>query len=720
MVDLSQVPHHPAIEELVDIICKRTQNTDRAFFRVPTAYFLSVMASTMRVKVKTMDRGDIPISTYAIALSPSGTGKGFSMGILENEFMHEFRSAFREVTLPVLADQNLWKLAMQRAARNGTEEAHEHEGLEKEYNGTGAYPFAFDGGSMPAVKQIRKKLLMAGAGSINLQVDEIGLNIQTAAVTEVLNGFLELYDQGRIKEKIRVSSADNKRTEEIEGKTPANMLLIGTPTLLLDGASTENTFFSLLETGYARRCLFTVGTPRPASLDKSVEEIFDDLTTAQNYGQSSKWSIHFARLADPTKHNWTVEVPRSVGIELLRYKLECEAKAKELPEHESIRATELSHRYFKALRLAGALAFVDETITMDLYHLHAAMKLVEESGEAFLKVLNREKSHERLARYMGSLGEDNEVTHADLLDALPFYPKSAGPRNDMMALATAWGYKKNIVIKKSFLDGIEIFSGETLKETSLDAIRISYSDDFAYHYQGEEVPFDQLHVLTQQPGYHWANHWFEKQHRAEENVIPGFNLVVIDVDGGTSLQTVHDLLKDYTFMTYTTKRHTPEDNRFRLIFPTTYELKLDKDDYKEFMQNIVQWLPFQTDEEANQRARKWMTNDKGKYHYNKTDRLLDVLPFIPKTSRNEEHKKEAAQLKDLGNLERWFAQRFAEGNRNNQMIRFALALADSGFSYQEIEQKVISFNKKLSNGLADDELRNTVLVSTAKKLQGQP
>lgn len=31
MIDLTGVSHHPAIEEIVDVLCNKTQNTDRGF-----------------------------------------------------------------------------------------------------------------------------------------------------------------------------------------------------------------------------------------------------------------------------------------------------------------------------------------------------------------------------------------------------------------------------------------------------------------------------------------------------------------------------------------------------------------------------------------------------------------------------------------------------------------------------------------------------------------
>jgi hypothetical protein len=75
------------------------------------------------------------------------------------------------------------------------------------------------------------------------------------------------------------------------------------------------------------------------------------------------------------------------------------------------------------------------------------------------------------------------------------------------------------------------------------------------------------------------------------------------------------------------------------------------------------------------------------------------------------------KLENLDNLERWFAQKMVEGNRNNHMLRFAMALVDSGLNYGEIEQRVLGFNAKLDNKLPDDELRHSVLVTVAKKLQ---
>ena len=714
-IDLSTVPHHPAVEDIVDVLCNKTQNIDRGFFRAEVAYFLAKMASCMRATIVTKDRGEIPVNLYVLALATSGFGKGHSVNIVENEFLKGFKTRFMEDTFQVISEQNLWNIANTRAARNGTDQQEEFEKAEKEFKQAGAFPFTFDSGTPPAVKQLRHKLLLSSAGSINFQVDEIGSNL--LGVSDVLILFLELFDQGLVKQKLTKNTAENTRTEELDGKTPTNALLFGTPSKLLDGAQTEDQFYSFLETGYARRCLFGFGQHQRAGENMSPEEVFRRLTEQSNVDTVNKWSNHFHNLADPAVFGWKMVVEDEVAIQLLSYKIDCEHMADQLAEHEDIKKAELSHRYFKALKLAGALAFVDQSVEIEMEHLLSAIKLVEESGMAFQTILNREKAYVKLAKYIATVG--TEVTHADLHEALPFYKSSNSARNEMMTLATAWGYKKHIIIKKSFVDGIEFFKGETLQETDINEMIISYSSHWAYNYLEERVPFDQLHVLTQQEGMHWSNHHFRNQHRAEENVIAGFNAIVLDVDEGISLDTVQELMKDYKFLLYTTKRHQTEGygDRFRMILPINYTLELDNEEYREFMKSIFAWLPFKTDESYQKREKKSETFAGGQYVYNMDGELFDALPFIPKTSRNEQHKSNFQKLESLDNLERWFAQRIAVGNRNDNMAKYAFALVDSGMSLIDVQNAVHSFNKKLNNPLSENEIDGTILTSVAKRYQ---
>ena len=322
MIDLTNVKHHHAVEEIAEILSDKTQNKDIKFLRVMTAYFIAKMASNMRTKLLTKDRGTIPVNIYTISLAVSGAGKGHAVWILEEEITKGFTDRFTGETFPKLADAALARLSLKRGQMNGTGADEELESLRAEFNAAGALAYTFDGGTTAAIKQLRHKLLMAEVGAINLQVDEFANNITGSK--EVLDPFLELYDQGLIKQKLTKNTNDNKRVTEISGRTPANMLLFGTPNKLLDGAKIEEEFNSMLDTGYARRCFFAFGQRMRAAETETPAEIYAKLISQTNSAGVTKWHDHFQKLANALCYNWAVTVPDDVAIELLTYRIQCE------------------------------------------------------------------------------------------------------------------------------------------------------------------------------------------------------------------------------------------------------------------------------------------------------------------------------------------------------------------------------------------------------------
>lgn len=716
--DLSAVTHNKTLEELVDIICTKTGNQERGFFRVEVAYFFAKMAASMGAKIHDVTLNEtFPVNLYALNMAISGYGKGHSMHIMEKQVINRFRLRFTNETLPLLAEQNLWKIANQRAAMKSSDQQEEFTKTEKEYLKLGNLPFTFDSATTPAVKKLRQKILRADCGSINLQIDEIGSNL--ISNTEILTLFLELFEQGEVNQKLTMNTAENQHIEELEGCTPTNVLMFGTPAKLLDGGPIEEQFHSFMDTGYGRRCFYGYGQEILNGDQETLtpEQAYRLRGDAKKQDGLKKWANHFYQLADAVNYGWTMTIEPEVGIAKQAYEMHCKARARNMREHESVRKAEMEHRHSKAIKLAGAFAFIEGSTEIEMDHLNSAIKMAEESGQAFEKLLNREKPYVKLAKYIADIA--TEVTHADLHEALPFYKMSQAARSEMMTMAIAWGYKKHIIIKKSFIDGIEFFQGETLQETDLNKMIVSYSNHWAYNYLPETVPFHQLHILTQKEGMHWTNHHFKGEHRAGENAIPGFNMIVLDVDEGITVQAACELMKDFKFLVYTTKRHQKEGHgdRFRMILPINYMLELTSEEYIEFMEGIFKWLPFKTDEEYRKREKKSESYAGGSYFYNLEAEVFDALDFIPKTSRNEAFIQQNQELASLDNLERWFAQRIAEGNRNNQMIKYALVLVDSGWDLIDVNRQVRAFNAKLSNPLTEQELDSTIMVTVAKRYQ---
>ena len=55
-------------------------------------------------------------------------------------------------------------------------------------------------------------------------------------------------------------------------------------------------------------------------------------------------------------------------------------------------------------------------------------------------------------------------------------------KRELLNLAIAYGYKNNMIIKKSYVDNIEFLRGESLKETNTQEMIISYSKELASNY----------------------------------------------------------------------------------------------------------------------------------------------------------------------------------------------------------------------------------------------
>jgi hypothetical protein len=715
MRDLNQLEYHPKQEKVVDILKDQVQNSDSTFFRLMVSYYFNKLASMMRTNVSIPGRGVIPVNMYCINLAVSGSGKGHSINIIEDQVIHKFRERFLEETFVIKKDESLAKLAVRRANKKGTDPDNEQELLDKEFDEAGEMVFSFDSATTPAVKQMRHKLLMANAGSMNMELDEVGHNL--LGNIDVLTTFLELFDLGKTKQKLVKSTKENQRQSTLFGSTPTNMLLFGTPTKLLNGGKEEDGFYEMLETGYARRCFFGYSRNRASSVTNyTADEIYDIFNDVSSANYLAQLADELAQLADPVNFGSTLTMNEDVAKEWINYRLHCEREAQRLSEYEEIRKAELMHRHFKVIKLAGAYAFVDNAMCITEDHLYNAVAMAEESGEAVTSILNRDRPYVKLASYICSIGK--EVTHADLIEDLPFYKGSEAQKREMLTLAIAHGYKNNMVIKKEEIDGIDFFSGSSLAETDLASLIVSHSDDITTGYVNADVKFNQLQIFGKEGGHHWVNHHLHNEqnkggYRDETHCKPGFNLIVLDVDGGTPIQTAQLLLEDYTYIIHTTKSHTAKSHRYRIIMPISHVIELNGEEYKAFMRSVFEWLPFEVDTQIH-RVKKW-ESCKGVVYQNQGN-VLDALQFIPKTKKSEEAKVKLAAQGNMTALERWFVNNIEVGNRNNMLLRYAYACIDMGQDDNTIRNNVLGLNAKLAEPLDEHEVITTVLMSASRKL----
>jgi len=131
------------------------------------------------------------------------------------------------------------------------------------------------------------------------------------------------------------------------------------------------------------------------------------------------------------------------------------------------------------------------------------------------------------------------------------------------------------------------------------------------------------------------------------------------------------------------------------------------------MKNVFEWLPFDSDEQTSDIARKWQSH-KGEHYYNE-GKLVDVMPFIPNTSKEEKQKSLYSKYSGVENLQRWFLMNMSDGNRNSMLLKYSLALLDGGMVSDNIRHSVYDLNKKLPEPLLETEIESTILKTVIRK-----
>lgn len=704
--DVTGFTPNALVEEITDIVQAKVQTNNRHFFSLQVIFMLAQMATMQRANIFYPGRGKLPLNVYAINLAPSGAGKDHSTNILEKNVCHLFRERFLKSTLEINLHTNLTNIATKLASARGEDPDEVYKQLQATYRDLGEFLYSFDSGTGPAIKAFRYKLMLAGLGSVNLIMNEVGSNL--SGNTEIMNMFLELYDLGFIKQKLTKNTKDNVRAPDLVGSTPTNILLYGTPSKLLDGAKVEEEFKDFLETGYARRAFFGyVKGYRQGTSNVALEEQYQNLIDTQTSKAPDKVSAYLEKFASSSKSNITISVPKSPMLLLLDYKNFCERVASTIPEHSALIKTELLHRYFKCFKLAGIFAYFADREELTIEDVQSAILFTEESAIHFERVVSQEKAYQRVANYICSIG--TPVTHTDLMNALPCYTGSRAQRQEIMTLALTWAYQNQKIITIRTENEIDFIEGKALQATDLDKVTFSCSDHIAENYQNMTAPFFKMKAMLLTNGLHWCVRQTATGRRKAEDMHTKFCLIALDVENSASLGEVQELLKEYTYIIHTTARHRTEGHgdRFRVILPLSHMLDLTREDYTVFMENIYNWLPFNVDEATKDFARKWSTNS-GEYYEN-VGKLLDPMPFIPRTLPNREMSSYLSRHSDLTGLERWMLNTAISKGRNNCLLRYAKVLVDRGLPYQEIASKVLTLNRRFTSPLQESEIHSTVL-----------
>lgn len=701
--------YHQGTEDLTKYLATRANSKDFHFIRVITAFYLGLVATTMRNTIVLPGNRPVPLNIFAMGLLPTGQGKGVLTGEFENVILKPLTDTFNK-TWNAKREALILKEATHRANINGTKPEEEEKDVRKAIETLGAPYLFFEEGTSPAFKQCRSALIKVPYGSLNFIVDEYFAVDGSNA--EVMQDMIKTYDVGQLKQKLIKHSSENPRHIDGSGNVPTNMLLFGTGSEL-DKPNVHADLTRNLEGGLARRSHFAFSrdsekTILPAAQRLANLKFTSDPKTVKAYTDA------IARMINPANQDKAIYMDEATSLYMLEYQNHCETRA--LGVKDKILRAELTHRYMKVCKTAGLYAAWDGVDEVSIEHLQAAMKVAEDGDEHIARIVHTVPLHARLAEYLAD--HDDELTMAQLVAKLPWFKGTVAAREEMLQLASEYGYSNSIIINQEKRNGITFLSGEGITPTDLSKVKLSMGNHEAYNYKNCEGDWKQLGKALTQQGVHWVTHWLDKGHRHGDNIQAGFNLIALDVDNSTSnvpMSVAQTLLQDYTYLMYESKSSTPELNRYRIVMPISHVLKLSEEVFAKFMNNIFDWLPIPLDEVTNQRSRKWLGYNSTP-HYN-DGKLLPALDFIPETEASTRLKKQTVAMGDLSHVERWFVREVDKGAaRNHTLIKYALMLIDAGLNQDQVEESVLLLNDKLATPLPESEIRSTIFVTVGKTI----
>ena len=709
-IDYSRL--NPRVAEMVRAVSAYQRKTPTPNIVIATCYKMAQVASNLRATIDNGEEKNVILNFYGFSIMDSGKGKNRTLATLDSYVFGGFFEAFHEAYL--MRKNRIKREYIQELENKGYEKADAIELAEEEFASVVDWVSDMEESTPEGLRTMRESMHLVGLGASSLDIDEIANNI--GKNSDVLVALLGIYDSGNSKSKVIKSQ---KKYENVFG-VPANLIGYGSPDRLFDGGKVEDDFILRMSEGLARRSFFAYPKAYPVDTKDPREAVaLDREAIAGLFKLKEKYYDQLAALCTPKNAEKQIKMSDEASIELMIYNKMNEEKAETDSTLEHAERLEVENRGWKVLKLAGVFAFIEGADEVLKEHIDQAAYVAEMSGEAFSRMVNQPPYYQRMFEF---IRDNKDCTVVDIAEN-KWWKGTVRDKNEMFNMCKAYGFKKDHLFRKKVIEGVEFYSFESIPKTDPNKCIISVSRHITEGFVTNSAPFHELHEGVCAEGLKYSAGTFKDGYRNLENYEGKQNLIIIDIDDGMKLETAKLMFSEYKCMIATTKSHQKEKNgvvcdRFRIIFLADREINLDTDSYSTFMGNVYDALGIPADKSCRDASRFYYSS-KGEYWYSEGEKLFEIAPLIPDSEKNEKWRSEHRQLNtDNDALDAWFISEMKEGNRNNNMIRYAFILADDSYDYDSIEERVKDLNSKIDEPLPLRELEGTVLKTIKRRLNG--
>jgi hypothetical protein len=756
-------------EEIVELTVRENDGVAKDLIYINVLRTLADVVARGWGQVKWIDKTPALVNFYGFCFADSGSGKDKIPNFLKNEVFNHAYDVYDNWLMARRESvaEKAKRLAMKEfpskddGKRDSQQTLLNRKNMIKEL--TPRKPEIYcSAGTREGFVANRLAIKTLGGGCTSIIIPELAKELRgvRANDTSFIDFAMQLYDTGSNEGKLTKGDA----TIQAVDRVPNNMLAYTTLEIVNTDEKKKEIFKEIFAEGFARRALVYVGKPTVYKPKAGSYEEF----VAKHYGNESKtstaqWQIYFSELQKQLleKVGSVIEVEKDASYHLLSYQDSCNLKVEE-GLYCKAGKSEASNRFWKALKIAGILAYTERKNTVDLQCIKDAINLVEHFGEysqAFLKELSTKVSKlEKETDYLsdifeyalknGSWFSKSEVrrmfrtassSRADeIIEELLDYAFEQGykcifqkplrggngGKYIMEKIAKSEDIKVGLSVCSALKHDYEPVLDENGNELNLHE-KYNMVEPFEWTGEGEETLESALTVAT---CCNYSAGRFKDNYRNAKNWLGGNTMLIYDIDDGMSIDEAQSMFLDTACAIMPTKSHRKEKNgiicdRFRIFIPLEKPIDFtDEKRFKRIMNNVGEAFKLTFDK---------ATVDPSRMFYPSTTEALEQAWFNPfplhfvdwkmfdydvmgNSELNQVARFHNATYSFAGSsketvergIRKFFKNNYADGNRNHTIFRAFRWLKDKGFN----ESEAVGFVQELSasNPLPRAEFETTL------------
>ena len=426
---------------------------------------------------------------------------------------------------------------------------------------------------------------------------EIGAELaNNPNLTENIKVLAELYDEGT--KEVKIVKARENQSKEVKN-LPVSALFIGSQDNLLYDDTIKKKFKTEFTTKLARRSFFIfvhedIATNEYNSINEMIrieQEIEDN--AKKNRQEVSEYIEGLTQELIDYPYD-TISINPEVRNLFTLYKKYNEEIANTIDNQYPIAKLTRTHLQWKALKLSGALALIQQSDTIEVEHYKAAIEFVELINNdvlVFEKELVKEP-YELFADYvrMYAVNGEYSINLHNLRKSgfIPMKGQSNVHMKELVKLVNSYDKHGNYSIDNDNIIFKELVKKDTILLSYLPCSGTKKQRTIKCNegFQCEELQFSDLEEMLS-GDYAYSPFEFKNGVRGKDNIISSCKWIVLDIDSSEITdEEAHILLSDINhYVVRTSNKDNP--NKFRVLIELDTDVNIPDIQWKLFTSAIA-------------------------------------------------------------------------------------------------------------------------------------